>query len=88
MLGVTVFGLFFTPVFYVVIRGLVERRAAARAPDAAHEVPPVQVTAALVKRPASRSATLEVIGEILQAVERAREAQFELRFSRATRRSV
>ena len=26
MLGVTFFGLFFTPVFYVVIRKLVERR--------------------------------------------------------------
>ena len=46
MLGVTGFGLLFTPVFYVVIRGLVERRAAAPAPDAAHEMPPVQVTAA------------------------------------------
>ncbi len=28
MLGVTLFGLFFTPVFYVVIRNLVERRNA------------------------------------------------------------
>ena len=30
MLGVTVFGLIFTPVFYMVVRGLVARRAAAR----------------------------------------------------------
>jgi multidrug efflux pump len=46
MLGVTGFGLLFTPVFYVVIRGLVERRAVAAAPSAAHEEPAVQVTAA------------------------------------------
>jgi multidrug efflux pump subunit AcrB len=46
MLGVTGFGLLFTPVFYVVVRGLVERRAATPAPDAAHEMPPVQVAAA------------------------------------------
>jgi multidrug efflux pump len=26
MIGVTLFGLIFTPVFYVVIRGLIERR--------------------------------------------------------------
>jgi multidrug efflux pump len=45
MLGVTGFGLLFTPVFYVVIRGLVERRTAARAPGAAHEAPAVQVAA-------------------------------------------
>jgi multidrug efflux pump len=30
MLGVTFFGLLLTPVFYVVIRGLVERKATAR----------------------------------------------------------
>jgi multidrug efflux pump len=30
MLGVTFFGLFFTPVFYEVIRGAVDRRAAAK----------------------------------------------------------
>jgi hypothetical protein len=40
MLGVTFFGLFFTPVFYVVIRKLVERgnarRAAAIAQENAH----------------------------------------------------
>jgi multidrug efflux pump len=38
MLGVTVFGLFFTPVFYEVIRGWSDRRAAAKAaapPEAA-----------------------------------------------------
>jgi multidrug efflux pump len=33
MLGVTLFGLVFTPLFYVIIRGLVERRAAKRAAD-------------------------------------------------------
>ena len=32
MLGVTFFGLFLTPVFYVVLRGLGARRAARRAP--------------------------------------------------------
>jgi len=32
MLGVTFFGLFFTPVFYVVIRTLSERRRAKRQP--------------------------------------------------------
>jgi multidrug efflux pump len=46
MLGVTGFGLLFTPVFYVVVRGLVERRAATPAPAIAHEMPPVQVAAA------------------------------------------
>ena len=46
MLGVTGFGLLFTPVFYVVIRGLVERRAAAPAPDVAHEESAGQVAAA------------------------------------------
>ncbi|MEN3379468.1 MAG: multidrug efflux pump, partial [Hyphomicrobiales bacterium] len=33
MLGVTFFGLLLTPVFYVVIRGLVERRAASASPS-------------------------------------------------------
>ena len=33
MLGVTIFGLFLTPVFYVVIRSLVSRRAASTAPE-------------------------------------------------------
>jgi len=43
MLGVTFFGLFFTPVFYVVIRGFSARRAAAK-PDAAnHAAPPSAV---------------------------------------------
>jgi Cu/Ag efflux pump CusA len=32
MLGVTLFGIFFTPVFYVVVRWLTSRRAAAAAP--------------------------------------------------------
>jgi multidrug efflux pump len=38
MLGVTVFGIFFTPVFYVVIRWLTERRAPA--PSGASAIPP------------------------------------------------
>src|SRR5262245_54684501 len=46
MLGVTGFGLIFTPIFYVVIQGLAERRAAARAPGVAHEAPAVPVAAA------------------------------------------
>src|SRR6185295_14496297 len=46
MLGVTGFGLLFTPVFYVVIRGLVERRASAPAPSVAHEEPAAPVSAA------------------------------------------
>ena len=32
MLGVTFFGLIFTPAFYVIIRGLLARRAAAARP--------------------------------------------------------
>jgi hypothetical protein len=40
MLGVTVFGLFFTPIFYEVIRGAVERRAAAKQIAHAPERPP------------------------------------------------
>ncbi len=35
MLGVTLFGIFFTPVFYVVIRWLTSRKQAARPPDEA-----------------------------------------------------
>jgi multidrug efflux pump len=46
MLGVTAFGLLFTPVFYVVIQGLIERRVAVRAPGVAHEAPAVPVAAA------------------------------------------
>lgn len=42
MLGVTLFGLFLTPVFYVVIRGIVERPRRAREPheaaSAGHDV--------------------------------------------------
>jgi len=34
MLGVTIFGIFFTPVFYVVIRWFTGRTAAAPGPDA------------------------------------------------------
>jgi hypothetical protein len=34
MLGVTIFGIFFTPVFYVVIRWLAGRAVAAPGPDA------------------------------------------------------
>jgi multidrug efflux pump len=40
MLGVTVFGVFFTPVFYEVIRGATDRRAARRGKPAAHEPEP------------------------------------------------
>jgi uncharacterized protein YqgC (DUF456 family) len=40
MLGVTFFGLFFTPVFYVVIRKLVERREARAAARATAEEAP------------------------------------------------
>jgi multidrug efflux pump len=36
MLGVTIFGIFFTPVFYVVIRWLTERSPAPAAPISAH----------------------------------------------------
>ena len=32
MLGVTVFGIFFTPVFYVVVRGFTDRPAEEKAP--------------------------------------------------------
>ncbi len=39
MLGVTLFGLFFTPIFYEVIRGAVDRRAAAKQSAAAPESP-------------------------------------------------
>jgi multidrug efflux pump len=40
MLGVTVFGLLFTPLFYVLVRGLVERRAT-RAVNEAAIIPPL-----------------------------------------------
>jgi hypothetical protein len=40
MLGVTFFGLVFTPLFYVLIRGLVERRAA-RDADAPDDISPL-----------------------------------------------
>ena len=46
MLGVTGFGLLFTPVFYVVIQGLTERRAAAPAHGITHEESAAQVSAA------------------------------------------
>jgi HAE1 family hydrophobic/amphiphilic exporter-1 len=36
MIGVTFFGLIFTPVFYVITRTLAGRRAASPPPDAAH----------------------------------------------------
>jgi hypothetical protein len=39
MLGVTTFGLFFTPAFYEVIRGAVDRRAAAKQIASAPETP-------------------------------------------------
>jgi Cu/Ag efflux pump CusA len=38
MLGVTAFGLIFTPIFYVVIQGLSERKAAKRAAGPTQEV--------------------------------------------------
>jgi multidrug efflux pump len=42
MLGVTLFGLFFTPVFYLVIRGLFEKEGSAKPPTAhaAEQAPP------------------------------------------------
>jgi multidrug efflux pump len=52
MLGVTGFGLIFTPIFYVVIQGLSERRAAKRA--AAHVAP--TVTAAHAAAPSEQHA--------------------------------
>ncbi len=42
MIGVTVFGIFFTPVFYVVVRWFTERRRAAPADRATHDVAPAQ----------------------------------------------
>ena len=39
MIGVTIIGLFLTPVFYVVIRAAVSRRAAARERIAAPSAP-------------------------------------------------
>jgi Cu/Ag efflux pump CusA len=41
MLGVTGFGLFLTPVFYVVIMWFKERRAKTRAPAPTQSAPPV-----------------------------------------------
>jgi len=40
MIGVTVFGLFLTPVFYVVIMWFKERRAKTRAPAPTQSTPP------------------------------------------------
>jgi multidrug efflux pump len=37
MIGVTVFGLLFTPVFYVILRAIVERRATAKSSVTHHE---------------------------------------------------
>ena len=45
MLGVTVFGLFFTPVFYVAVRWFGERRGD-KAPDKAAHQPPAEVSSA------------------------------------------
>ena len=54
MMGVTGFGLLLTPVFYVVIRGLVERRAGAATPTStAHDLPVVPVAAASSERQAA-----------------------------------
>jgi multidrug efflux pump len=39
MLGVTIFGVFFTPVFYEVIRGRTDRRASAKPKPAVAAVP-------------------------------------------------
>jgi multidrug efflux pump len=39
MIGVTLFGLLFTPVFYVILRAIVERRARKPLPFAAHAAP-------------------------------------------------
>jgi len=44
MIGVTSFGLFLTPIFYVLLRGLVMRSW--RNPDHASSVPPALPTAA------------------------------------------
>ena len=55
MLGVTTFGLLLTPVFYVVIRGLGERRAAAKKPtvEGAHAAPPTPSTEAAHAAPSA-----------------------------------
>jgi multidrug efflux pump len=39
MIGVTLFGLLFTPVFYVILRAIVERRSRKPLPFAAHAAP-------------------------------------------------
>jgi hypothetical protein len=43
MLGVTFFGLLFTPVFYVLIRGLVSRRAPNVQPSSGDDVRPLRI---------------------------------------------
>jgi len=47
MLGVTGFGLFLTPVFYVVIMWFRERRTKAAAPTPTQSVPPLGVEPAV-----------------------------------------
>jgi hypothetical protein len=47
MLGVTGFGLFLTPVFYVVIMWFKERRAKTRAPAPIQSAPPVATESAV-----------------------------------------
>jgi multidrug efflux pump len=42
MLGVTIFGLIYTPLFYVVIRALVERRQARKSAQANHAQPALE----------------------------------------------
>jgi hypothetical protein len=43
MLGVTFFGLLFTPVFYVLIRGLVSKRAAKQESPSDDDVRPLRI---------------------------------------------
>jgi hypothetical protein len=47
MLGVTGFGLFLTPVFYVVIMWFKERRAKTRAPAPTRSAPPLTTETAV-----------------------------------------
>ena len=47
MLGVTGFGLFLTPVFYVVIMWFKERRAKSSTPAATQSAPPLKAEPAL-----------------------------------------
>ncbi|HEY9227779.1 MAG TPA: efflux RND transporter permease subunit, partial [Gemmatimonadaceae bacterium] len=51
MLGVTFFGLIFTPVFYLIVRGLVERRSKSGAdvPDGLHPLRPLERPLAVVE---------------------------------------